>query len=354
MRVAFVSDFHLGVSRFEQDAFEQAKVALQKAAEKGDVIVVCGDVFDKAVPKLETIEQAIQLFSSVNKPLYLIHGNHERRPKGFTNALSLLSAINNVTYVHGEVVDVGDVRFYMLGNVPEDLAKAAIEKMMHRHPLNNSKKNILVIHQSIKEHIFDPNATLHSTWLKNTGFDYVVCGHIHLRTINDNLLLPGSTVITQLKQEETKPRGFILLDLNTNQAEEITIPCRDFVLDEIDVSNKTKQEIEQQLKQKISEIRSEKPRAIIRFILKGKVKMGSSSFDISLDEPDVFVNTNYISIDEIKEQIKEIKEEDASSDIKTLAPTLLANILKDKVTHFDVVDLFTKLSEDRLDEISLE
>ena len=71
MRIAIVSDFHLGLGRGSErtyEALEQAKQAFEIALhEKVDLLLLPGDLFDSDVPSQETWVQAFQLFSILRR-----------------------------------------------------------------------------------------------------------------------------------------------------------------------------------------------------------------------------------------------------------------------------------------------
>ena len=46
---------HIGYERFYDDAYTQAKEALERASELADAIIIPGDVFDRRAPKPEVM-----------------------------------------------------------------------------------------------------------------------------------------------------------------------------------------------------------------------------------------------------------------------------------------------------------
>jgi len=101
VKIAIISDSHLGYARFEEDAYVQFEKAILLASEKADIILFAGDVFDTKVPKLETLEKAVQIFRKARVPVVAIHGNHERRSKDSVNPVQLLAAAGVLEYLHG-------------------------------------------------------------------------------------------------------------------------------------------------------------------------------------------------------------------------------------------------------------
>src|SRR5271170_4528321 len=121
MKIAILSDFHLGYERFREDAYRQAEEALNKAAGMADLIVIPGDIFDNRTPKPDVLAEAINLFRNLSKkqwdaqvvdftgegqnyskiPVLAIPGTHERRAQDVMDPVDLLG-------LTGLVVDVSN------------------------------------------------------------------------------------------------------------------------------------------------------------------------------------------------------------------------------------------------------
>jgi len=135
-------------------------------------------------------------------------------------------------------------------------------------------KNILLLHQNIEPFIYSP---LEDVNLKISdlprGFDIILNGHIHFRNIlqieRGKLLMPGSTIPTQLNKKESEIRkGYFILNREVKFKE---IKQRDFYYKVAE----RKEEIEEFLKNlKKSEL---KP------IIKIKIK-NTSSLDLNIIE----------------------------------------------------------------------
>ena len=109
MKIAILSDFHLGYERFFDDAYKQAREALEHAAEIADMIIIPGDIFDYRKPEPEVMAQAVELFRDIQKkhfdaeiieytgnniytkkPIIAIPGTHERRAEGSVDSVDVL------------------------------------------------------------------------------------------------------------------------------------------------------------------------------------------------------------------------------------------------------------------------
>jgi DNA repair exonuclease SbcCD nuclease subunit len=212
------------------------------------LILIAGDIFDSRLPRTETWAKAlkilskpllsrsngIELIKTLNKnleeiskrslsgiPVLAIHGTHERRTKDQVNVIEALEQTGFLIHLHcnGLVFEKEGRRVAIQGmsGVPERYAKQVLDRWDPK-PIEGCY-NILMLHQSIEPYVYSPlePPTLNISNLPN-GFDLIVGGHIHTREqtkINDTILLmPGSTLVTQLKAEEAEiPKGFYRVEV---------------------------------------------------------------------------------------------------------------------------------------------
>ncbi|MFH1786176.1 MAG: DNA repair exonuclease [archaeon] len=213
MRIAITSDFHLGY-QFDaprgEDSFRQAEEALQLAS-GADLIILAGDIFDSRTPRQEVTARALRMFEKIDTPIIAVWGTHERRIKEYVNPVQVIEHAAFLKCLHCSAsehhIDGRSVKVYGMSGVPDRYAKVVLDKW---NPKPDGDINILVIHQSLKEYIYNPYepAALELSDLPK-GFDLVVCGHIHwsdLKTGKPHILCPGSTIRTQLKSAETEPK----------------------------------------------------------------------------------------------------------------------------------------------------
>jgi len=233
MRIAILGDFHFGYDRFYDDSFVQAEAALSKAQEEADLILIAGDIFDARVPKQEVIARALELFTKLHKKVIAIPGTHERRPHGFVNPVDILVKAEVVENCHARPVifekDGERVAVYGLAGVPEEYAKVALERLAPK-PVEGAF-NIFMFHQNLKEvmPVVEHGLTMDDL---PAGFDLYIDGHIHskceLEKGGKKLLIPGSTVITQVRKEE-KVKGFYVYDTKQRVQTYIAIQTRPFI-----------------------------------------------------------------------------------------------------------------------------
>jgi putative phosphoesterase len=349
MRIAIISDTHFGYSRFEEDAFRQAESAFLDAAEKADLIICAGDIFDSKIPKLETINRAAEILKKVSKPIYAIHGNHERRSKGMINAPQLLATMGLLKYIHNEVAcfekDSERVCLYGLGNMPDEYIKTAIEMLIERHNPRNDAINMLIIHQSIRD-LVPTEGCLTLEELDELPFDVIINGHIHGATIkmNGKLLIPGSTVVTQLKKEETTPKCYILYDTKTKTAETIDIKARPFFYEELEFNGEKISEIKAAVEAKISELKKKAEKPIIKIKIKGRSEacVGINDFVFAENE-DIYIENELVGagLKEKLERIKNLKSDGLT--IKNRGEKLLIEKTTGKIKMFDPIEMLDYL-----------
>jgi len=325
MKIAFLTDFHLGFSREgrEGEAFLLAKDALSQAVGEGaQLIVLNGDLFNRAVPTQEDLFEAFALFAdchrfpgpdlkiSVEKkgqarevqfsgiPIIAIHGTHEFRGRDFKNALEVMDSAGFLIYIHAAHATVecrGEkIVFHGLGGVPEKKAKDALLKWAPK-PVPGAK-NILLLHQSFKEFLpFDDEmvASLSISDLP-VGFDFAVNGHLHshaeFREGNHVLLIPGSTVITQMKQAESESRkGFYIYDSSDGKAEFVEfVEQRPFYYKKIELENASIEEALERARNELSSLLSKggerEMRPLVRLVFKGSLAKGLNASDIDFSK----------------------------------------------------------------------
>lgn len=255
MLISILSDLHFGYglnTKLENDSYQNAQEAISKCL-NSDLILIAGDIFDSRIPKTEvwantlrvlskpllTKNKDIKLVKTINKdlseiskrsleglPVIAIHGTHERRGKGQINAIQALEETGFLIYLHCNGIifekDGQKVAIQGMSGVPERYAKQVMDKWDPK-PVDEYY-NILILHQSIEPFIYSPlePPTLNLANLPK-DFDLIINGHIHTRgrtKIDDTtLLLPGGTIVTQLKKEESEvSKGLyqIRIDKETN------------------------------------------------------------------------------------------------------------------------------------------
>ena len=263
MKILLMSDTHLGFGagrEREDDCFLTFREGITEGMDS-DAILMAGDVFDTRTPSNETFAKAMEtllmaksgdgarILGPIDKdlqnevrgiPVIAIHGNHERRVKGLVNPVEALERGGFLVHLHCNGIilrkknslptstseaETELVAIQGMSAVPGQYAEAAL-KEWNPKPLKNCY-NILMIHQNLEGFLFTeeplPKESL------PPGFDLYICGDIHDQAKAEihgkPLILPGSTISTQVRKESALPRSFCRIDTASGSIE--TIPFRD-------------------------------------------------------------------------------------------------------------------------------
>jgi DNA repair exonuclease SbcCD nuclease subunit len=388
MKIAILSDLHIGYERFYDDAYAQAKEALFKAKDMADVLLIAGDVFDKRNPKPEVISQAINIFREVSRskwkakvssftpksigenekkiytdiPVIAISGTHERLAEGKDNALNMLglagllvdtSEATTIVEKDGEKIAI-----FGLGGLSEERVREKLAELSPR-PIENTF-NIFLFHQSIYELLPFSQDFIKFEELPK-GYDLYVDGHLH-KFIEEKVhgkpfLIPGSTVLTQLKESEQENKGFIIFDTQSNHHEFVGIESRKFVSVKINSNEKSPTEIKAECEKEIEKVlSSSNGKPIIRLRIEGTISSDTKHEGISMIAlQKKYQNKAYIEIDTsrmvdpgLENEIEEIREGKISDmSIKELGMSIFSQKLKESgFNGMDHVELFSIFSSE--------
>ena len=352
MKIAVISDSHLGFgygTEKEDDSFAQFNEAMERAiAEKADLILLPGDVFDSRVPRQEVWAKALTIFQKpllagkngvtvvqkVNKqeispmafsgiPVIAIHGTHERRGAHTINPVEMLEKAGFIVHLHfsGVVLEKNGEKVCVQGisAVPDNYVKQEFAKFK-LSPVAGAK-NILLLHQSLAGQVYseDEKLTLQLDDLPN-GFDLYIDGHTHAKTVlpgHKKVLLPGSTIITQQKKNEAgNKKGFYIIDTNGWVMNFYELQTqRPFYYVELNFQKAPVAEVVKRAREKISEIvsKGEKNKPLIFIKLLGDLEQGKEASNVREDEIkkgfNAFVTvSNELQAEDFKKKIERLRE----------------------------------------------
>jgi len=399
MKIAIASDFHIGFGNGtlrEREAFEQAKEAFELAlVEKADLLLLAGDLFNDDVPSQEDWHQMFRLFSLLRKqkseakvkyskgsefkefyfthlPVIAIAGTHEFRGKDFKNALEVLQEAGCLVYLHAAKaeLEIGGEKIVVQGlsGVPE---KKALDALRMWNPLpEKNALNFLLLHQSIKDFLDfgdDMVATVSLSDLPK-GFDLIVNGHLHASESKyfeeRNFLMPGSTVITQMKKlESARPKGIFLFETGSKKIAFMPLPRqRKFFFEKIDFKGASPGQVKEAVEKKIlALLESAKEIPLIKLKLKGSLAKGvsSSSLDLKFLEGK-FGEKAIVAIDadfeeeSFRQKLQQLRDSHLGK--KSIAAMgfelLLKNLAEtDFKDYFDAKRIFDLLAEGNVDKV---
>lgn len=311
MNIAIISDPHLGYAwgtEKQEDPFVQFEEAVKKAVGTADLVLLPGDIFDTRVPKQEIMEKAMKTlrvaldaqssnvkiiesknmskvseYTTAGVPVVAIHGNHERRGSLMVNPVETLAAGGLLVYVDEGFIlfEKGGekVAIHGLGAVPEHDAKDYLNEWSPK-PLEGAY-NILVLHQSFKEMLYEEIAFLDYSDLPK-GFDLYVNGHIHWSSLDDangkKILHPGSTAITQMKKREAEePKGFYFLETPSGKLDFVELERqRKLYFKEFKFDKATPEQVLDEINEFLDAVPSSELKPSVKVKIKGSLQVGSS------------------------------------------------------------------------------
>lgn len=363
MKIAIIGDTHFGYKRFQEDSFSQGAESIFSAYEKANMIILAGDIFDTKIPSMETIGESVTILESLkNKewkvkyekdpnriPIAAIHGTHERRSKGSLNPIQLLAKMSYIIDVDDNcsIFELNGERVCVqgMGGVPDEFAKNTL-KGLDLKPKENMF-NILVLHQSIKEYMYigEKTSTLISLDDLPKGFDLYINGHIHDYKVglNGKFIIPGSTVVTQLKPNEQGEKGFVIYDTKTKTHEFVPIKTRPFKFEELKFEEASITEIENKCREIIDKtINKYNNKPIIKLNLKGTLKKGLETRDLDMSFQKDYKDTcflfisNELNSENLKQKIEKIRElREQKKSIKDFGASIFGEKLKDAGIELD-------------------
>ena len=311
MKIAFVSDTHFGFSRFYNDARERGEIAILDACKKAEILLLGGDIFDERRPSIDTLtnvalllQRAQKMLPESNFPKILgIHGTHELGSKDSINPLAMMAMLGLMEDVHNKTCliehksqngQTEKIAISGMGGIPDDLVKSAFSKLSCK-PIKGAT-NFFLFHQTLQEYV--PQAkNLAAIEDLPAGYDYYLCGHIHSKKeyINSRLFIPGSTVLTQQKDEEQNPKGYFIFDTLSKTREFIEIPVRPFTVIDLHFENASSTQVRLRIEQELLSILSKKwgKAPIIKLRLLGSLEKSSGNLDLSSFNP----KDAYLTID---------------------------------------------------------
>ena len=323
MKVSIISDTHFGYKWGEErgeDAFENAKEAFENSLD-ADLIILPGDIFDRKIPKQEVLDKAAEVISTAmegedgaepNKdlgmhgngiPVVAIHGTHERRPRSYTNPIELLDRTGQLHHLDNEEVvfekDGEKVAVHGMSGVPERYAPKVLEKF-NPEPVEDAF-NILVVHQSIEGFVYTSgDHDVLSLEDFPDGFDLIIDGHIHWYNLerfkegeDKPLVLPGSTVTTQMRKVEAeKNKGFLMLDTETEELDFRPLESpREVNYIELEVDGEPWTEVKDRAIEELEDVDGEKP--LVNLKIKGETEGRVNPRELKqMFRDEMFLNVN--------------------------------------------------------------
>ena len=268
MKIVHCSDLHLGkrfsgnkdyVKKRYMDFFNAFATFVDKVEEiKPDVCLIAGDIFDKKEINPDILSKTEYLFkrlrNNVKKDIIAIEGNHDNSRILEESWLEYLQEQNilkvfyyNKDFEEKNYLKIDDINFYPVG-YPGFMIDEALTKLSEK--LNPQEKNIVVVHTGISEST-NTLPGLVSTSILDLFKDkaiYIAGGHIHSFTTYPKekpyFFVSGSLEFSNVQNEKSDKKGFILFDTDTLNYEFIELEHRKRIKKDFSYTNFSNLEIE--------------------------------------------------------------------------------------------------------------
>ncbi len=175
MKFLHLADLHIGKNILEQSLLEDQEYMLNQILkiikdEEIDVVLIAGDVYDRAVPSSEAVEILNwfleKLIKEIKVKVFIISGNHDSKERlGFGNKIFENDGLYIQTTYNGSIRKVvlddefGIVNIYMMPFIkPIDVKQYfedvenyddAFKKIMANEDVNEKQRNIILAHQFV-------------------------------------------------------------------------------------------------------------------------------------------------------------------------------------------------------------
>ena len=261
MKIVHCSDLHLGkrfsgnkdyVKKRYMDFFNAFATFVDKVEEiKPDVCLIAGDIFDKKEINPDILSKTEYLFKrlkdNVRKDIIAIEGNHDNSRILEESWLEYLQEQNilkvfyyNKDFEEKNYLKIDDINFYPVG-YPGFMIDEALTKLSEK--LNPQEKNIVIVHTGISGST-NTLPGLVSTSILDLFKDkaiYIAGGHIHSFTTYPKekpyFFVSGSLEFSNVQNEKSDKKGFILFDTDTLNYEFIELEHRKRIKKDFSYSN---------------------------------------------------------------------------------------------------------------------
>ena len=336
MKFSHIADCHIGGWREEKlniltiEAFEKAiSISIEKQV---DFILLCGDLFNTALPSIDFLKRTIQTLKKCKDlgiPIYFIAGSHDFSASKKTMLEVIEHAGLAINVNKQEVIDdkiklnftidpkTGAKLTGLIGKKGQ-LEKTDYENLIKTNLEQEPGFKIFLFHTSLTE--LKPKELekmdSFSTNLLPKTFNYYAGGHIHIvESLNleqyKNIVYPGPTFPNSFSElEKLNQGGFYIY--NDGELEYQKISLKEHKSININCNDKSPQEIFLELNEKTQNIQDK----ILTIRLHGKLKTGTPK-DLNLNQHlkqlnsyITLKNTNKLTSEKFEETQLEIKNPD--------------------------------------------
>lgn len=409
-RFAHLADCHIGgwkEEELKELSIKSFRAATEKIIESNvNFLIIAGDLFNTSIPSIDAIKEVALCMKKVkdnNIKTYIIPGSHDYSPSGKTmlDVLENAGLCINVFKYHEETKRL-EITYHQLPSgerialtgmcgLAGGLEKIKYGELSNKDEIENLKEyKIFLFHTLLSE--LKPTTKdwekvpSESLGLLPKNFNYYPGGHPHFvkqKSTPEHPLIayPGPLFPNNFKElEELKQGGFYIVDVNSGNTNltHVPIKLKETISLNINAENKTPEEINQELRDELSNANIID--AIITIRIAGTLRSGKPSEiefkKIISENPDTYIilkNTSKLKtkeFSEIKIQTGNIEEVEDSiikdhigqielPDIQLnenqeiLTNQLMVSLNKEKIEGEKNIDFETRIIKDAIEIFNL-
>lgn len=274
MKLLHLADLHIGKMLYGYSLIEDQKAVFLEVyrfieEEKIDVVLLAGDIYDRAVPSVEAVnllnEFLDYLINESKVKVLMISGNHDSSARlNFTSTilekrgLYIVSCVTPTIKVVDFQDDYGPVHFYLLPffkktDLKEILGiedrnislNELLKQYLDKQEINTNERNVLVTHTTCISQELQEGEIGTIEWVSPDlfkDFDFVALGHLHgyHQVSKAHIYYAGSPLRLSIDEVGQK-KGFLLAEIKDKgfmQVERVDIPwLRELVIIEDTLEN---------------------------------------------------------------------------------------------------------------------
>ena len=239
MRIFHLSDLHIGKQLHYYSLKENQQAALFQIVNlakkhRPDVILLCGDIFDRSVPSGEAYTIFDEFLQSLSKirpqiPVLVIAGNHDSAQRlNYAKKVVLKDEHGAVNFYLLPFLKPGYVRHLFEEGVVTDY-ESAVREILNREQVDYRERNVLLSHQFYTNQGEKPETCDSETSVITVGGLDAALGHIHgAQMVKLPHIRYSGTPLKYSVSEEFHNKAITLVTLGAKQEEvEITsIPLK--------------------------------------------------------------------------------------------------------------------------------
>lgn len=260
MRILHTGDWHIGRKMNGLDLIEDQAYILEKLMNEIetndiDLVVVAGDIFDRANPSQRALKLANETLYRINitlkKPLLVISGNHDSRERlnyGSEWFKATDFHINTDIDMAHVPVTIDNKDFYLVPHIEVLEARSYFnDENIHSHQdaydkilekikshIDESKTNVLVGHLYLSDSIASDSERPLSMGLSEAVsedtfkmFDYTLLGHLHHPfAVNSEQSFYSGSLLKYSFSEHNQPKGYRIIDTEAEKVSFIPLEPR--------------------------------------------------------------------------------------------------------------------------------